>query len=86
MAHEAKLIDRERLAGGVAVFRFEKPEGFQFIAGQWSLLTVPAAGFKDDRGLGRPLSIARDGWDCLFIIILSADHPCKVAPGPHHGK
>ncbi|MCK9227443.1 MAG: FAD-dependent oxidoreductase [Syntrophorhabdaceae bacterium] len=58
MNHETKLIDRERLAGGVAVFRFEKPEGFQFIAGQWCLLTVPAMGFEDDRGLRRPLSIA----------------------------
>ena len=58
MNYEAKLIDRERLAGGVAIFRFEKPEGFQFIAGQWSLLTVPATGFEDDRGLRRPLSIA----------------------------
>jgi ferredoxin-NADP reductase len=58
MNYEAKLIDRERLAGGVAIFRFEKPDGFQFIAGQWSLLTVPATGFEDDRGLQRPLSIA----------------------------
>ena len=58
MNHETKLIDRERLGNGVAVFRFEKPEGFQFIAGQWCLLTVPAMGFEDDRGLRRPLSIA----------------------------
>jgi len=58
MDYQAKLIDRERLAGGVAVLRFEKPDGFQFTAGQWCLLTVPAAGLVDDRGLRRPLSIA----------------------------
>lgn len=58
MNYEAKLIGSERLAGGVAIFRFEKPESFQFIAGQWCLLTVPAMGFEDDRGLRRPLSIA----------------------------
>jgi ferredoxin-NADP reductase len=58
MNYEAKLIDQERLAGGVAIFKFEKPEGFQFMAGQWSLLTVSVMGFEDDRGLRRPLSIA----------------------------
>jgi ferredoxin-NADP reductase len=58
MNYEAKLIGRERLAGGVAIFRFEKPEAFQFTAGQWCLLTLPAMGFEDDRGLKRPLSIA----------------------------
>jgi ferredoxin-NADP reductase len=58
MGYEAKLIGRERLGGDVAVFRLEKPEGFQFTAGQWCLLTVPAMGFNDERGLRRPLSIA----------------------------
>ncbi len=58
MDYKARLIDRERLAGGVAIFRFEKPEGFQFIPGQWTLLTVPGMGFADERGLRRRLSIA----------------------------
>lgn len=58
MNYEAKLIDREQLAGGVAIFKFEKPDAFQFTAGQWCLLAVPAIGFEDDRGLRRPLSIA----------------------------
>lgn len=56
--HQAKLIGSERLAGDVAIFRFEKPDAFQFTAGQWCLLTVPDSGFDDDRGLRRPLSIA----------------------------
>lgn len=58
MNYGARLIGREQLAGGVAVFRFEKPDAFQFKAGQWCLLTVPAMGYEDDRGLRRPLSIA----------------------------
>jgi len=58
MNYEAKLIDREGLAGDVAIFRFEKPEGFQFFAGQWCFLSVSPAGHQDDKGLRRPLSIA----------------------------
>ena len=58
MNYEAKLIGREELGGGMAIFRFEKPEGFRFSAGQWCFISVPAGGLEDDRGLRRPLSIA----------------------------
>lgn len=58
MDYEARLTSRERLAGDVAVFRFEKPEGFRFAAGQWCFFSVPPAGHRDDKGLRRPLSIA----------------------------
>jgi ferredoxin-NADP reductase len=58
MNFDAKLIGRETMAGGVAIFRLEKPEGFQFTAGQWCFLSVSPAGHEDDRGLRRPLSIA----------------------------
>jgi ferredoxin-NADP reductase len=73
MGYEAKLIDRQRLAGGLAVFRLEKPEGFRFMAGQWCLLTVPAMGFNDERGLRRPLSVASSPLDkeLLFATKLS---------------
>lgn len=73
MNYEAKLISREQLAGGVAVFRFDKPDAFQFLAGQWCLLTAPAMGFEDDRGLRRPLSIASSPLekDLLFATKLS---------------
>ncbi len=73
MSYEAKLIQREELAGGVAIFRFEKPEGFHFSAGQWCFVSVPAAGFEDDRGLRRPLSIASSPLekDLLFATKLS---------------
>ncbi len=58
MSYDARLIRTERMAGDVAIFRFEKPEGFQFTAGQWCFLTVPDMGYQDDKGLRRPLSIA----------------------------
>ncbi len=58
MDYEARLIGRERLAGDVAVFRFEKPEGFRFAAGQWCFLSVPASSHRDEKELRRPLSIA----------------------------
>jgi ferredoxin-NADP reductase len=58
MNYEARFLSRERLAGDVAVFRFGKPEGFNFSAGQWCFVSVPPAGHEDDRGLRRPLSIA----------------------------
>jgi ferredoxin-NADP reductase len=58
MDYHAKFVDRKGLAGDVSIFRFEKPEGFQFVAGQWCFLSVPPVGFEDNRGLRRPLSIA----------------------------
>jgi len=58
MDREVKLIGRERLAGDVAIFRFEKPGDFHFLAGQWCFVSVPPAGYQDERGLRRPLSIA----------------------------
>ena len=58
MAYAAKFLDRETLAGDVTIYRFEKPAGFEFKAGQWCLVTVPDMGFQDDRGLRRPFSIA----------------------------
>jgi ferredoxin-NADP reductase len=73
MTYSARLVERKNLAGDVAIFRFEKPEGFEFKAGQWCLLTVPDLGYKDERGLRRPLSLASSPLekDLLFITKLS---------------
>jgi ferredoxin-NADP reductase len=57
MDYQAKFIGREKLAAEVTVFHIEKPEGFQFLAGQYCLVSVPDMGFQDDRGLRRPFSI-----------------------------
>ena len=58
MRYQVKLISREKLAAEIALFRVEKPQGFQFLPGQYCLVSVPPMGFQDDRGLRRPLSIA----------------------------
>jgi ferredoxin-NADP reductase len=58
MDYEATLISKENVAGDVAIFRFSKPEGYQFKAGQWCTMSVPPGGFQDERGLRRPFSIA----------------------------
>jgi len=74
MNYEAKLIGREKLPGDVAIFRFEKPEGFRFIAGQWCTVSVPTLGFEDDKGLRRPLSIASSPSEkeLLFVMKLGS--------------
>ena len=58
MDYTAKFIGREKLAAEVTLFHIEKPEGFQFLAGQYCLVSVPDMGFQDDRGLRRPFSIS----------------------------
>lgn len=69
MDYDAKLISRETLAGDVAIFRFEKPEGFQFVAGQYCLLTVPDAGFHDEHGLRRAFSLASSPLEKDLLIV-----------------
>jgi ferredoxin-NADP reductase len=58
MEYKTKLVSTERIPGDVGIFRFEKPTGFDFTAGQWCIMTIPPAGFADERGLRRPFSIA----------------------------
>ncbi len=73
MNYSAKLIGREKLAAGVTIFRFEKPEGFRFLAGQYCVVSVPDMGFQDGRGLQRPFSIASSPLEkeLLFVAKLS---------------
>jgi ferredoxin-NADP reductase len=52
------MLDREIMAGQMMAFRVTRPEGFNFLAGQFCLITVPDTGFQDAAGLRRPLSIA----------------------------
>ena len=73
MDYAAKFVGRQKLAADVTLFRFEKPEDFQFLAGQYCLLSVPDMGFRDDRGLRRPFSIASSPLEkeLLFVTKLS---------------
>ncbi len=52
------LLGREEVAKGIWAVRLARPKEYSFRAGQWCFLTLPAAGFADERGLRRPLSLA----------------------------
>ncbi len=73
MNYSTKLLHRERMADDVMVLRVEKPENFDFLAGQFCFMTVPDIGFQDERGLRRHFSIASSPLerDLLFVTKLS---------------
>ena len=73
MSYTAKFIDRERIGADVMVIRVKKPEGFEFLAGQYCTITVPDMGFHDERGLRRTFSIASSPIekDLLFAMKMS---------------
>ena len=73
MSHVAKLIDRKVIAEETMAFLFEKPGGFEFRAGQFCLLGLPDIGFRDERGLRKPLSIASSPLDndLMFVAKMS---------------
>jgi len=87
MSYQVKLISREKLTAEIALFRVEKPQGFQFLPGQYCLVSVPPTGFQDDRGLRRPLSIASSPLEkeLLFLTKLSESAfkrtMAEMAPG-----
>lgn len=58
MRYPSKLLHRETLAGEIMLFRFQKPQGFNFAAGQFCYVTMPDLGFHDREGLRKPFSIA----------------------------
>jgi ferredoxin-NADP reductase len=73
MNYTAKLTGRKLIAEETMAFLFEKPEGFEFHAGQFCLLSLPDIGFQDEKGLRRPLSIASSPFDndLMFVAKMS---------------
>ena len=73
MRHISRLIDRNLIAEKTMAFLFDKPEGFEFRAGQFCLLGLPDIGFQDQRGLRKPLSIASSPLDndLMFVAKMS---------------
>jgi ferredoxin-NADP reductase len=53
-----RLKDKYEIADRTFAFVFEKPEGFQFQAGQYIAMTLPKLDFTDAKGATRVLSIA----------------------------
>src|SRR5580704_15478049 len=56
--HKVSLKAHKTLCAGTAAFYFEKPEGFEFEAGQFADLTLVAPPDSDVKGDTRTLSIA----------------------------
>lgn len=69
MDYSAQFLDSERLGGDVMLFHAEKPDGFRFLPGQFCFVTVPNAGFQDDRGLRRPISIASSPLEARLLFV-----------------
>ena len=73
MSYTSKFIDREKIGADVMLIRVQKPEGFEFLAGQHTTITVPDLGFHDERGLRRTFSMASSPLeeDLLFAMKMS---------------
>ncbi len=73
MRYSSKLLDREIVAGEIALLRFQKPKGFNFLAGQFCFLATPDLGFHDQEGLRKPFSIASSPLenDLIFTVRLT---------------
>ena len=58
MNYATQLIDRKLIAENTLACYFEKPEGYEFRAGQHCFLNLPDKGYQDERGLRRHLTLA----------------------------
>jgi len=56
--YKTKLVKKEEVAEGTIAFYFEKPEGFEFIAGQYVTVSLINPPETDDEGNSRFFSIA----------------------------
>lgn len=55
--HTLKLLERRTVATNTIELKFEKPEGFNFIAGQYGGFTLVNPEHKDDQGINRRFSL-----------------------------
>ena len=67
--HKVKLIRKETVATGTMAFHFEKPDGFQFIAGQYAVYILIDPPQTDSEGNERCFTIASAPFedDLVFI-------------------
>lgn len=66
--YPAQLVGREEVAKGTLAFRFSKPEGFDFVAGQAMYVTIPNLKNADIKGTIRTFSIAGAPQDAVLEI------------------
>lgn len=58
MEFKAKLIEKRDEAKGTKTFVFEKPEGFEYQAGQYLHYTLPELKYPDERGATRHFTLS----------------------------
>ncbi len=58
MHYDTKLLDRTMVSADIMVVSLDKPEQYEFRAGQFCFLNLKNIGLQDERGLRRHLSIA----------------------------
>jgi len=67
---EVALKGKEQIAEGTWAFRFEKPAGFQFKAGQHIRMTLLTPSETDDRGNSRFFSLANSTQETELVIAM----------------
>ena len=65
----SKLIDRTQVADGTLAFAFERPAGFDFVAGQYLTITLPDPLYTDEKGNSRTFSIASPPQEAGRLVI-----------------
>ncbi len=65
----SKLIKRSDVADGTTAFAFERPAGFDFIAGQYLTVTLPDPLYNDPRGNLRTFSIASPPYEGNHLLV-----------------
>jgi len=63
-----KLIKKEEIANGTMAFTFEKPEGFEFVAGQFSDITLIDPPETDEEGNIRGFSLAHAPYEGDIVV------------------
>ena len=64
-----RLVDRTQVAEGTQAFTFERPAGFDFVAGQYLTITLPDPLYNDEKGNSRTFSIASPPQEAGRLVI-----------------
>ena len=73
-SHKVKITSIKKVTHDVKFFRLEKPPGYRFIPGQATEVSIPQAGWENERRPFTFTSLNEDPW-LEFTIKRYADHP-----------
>ena len=65
----SKLVKRSDVADGTTAFAFERPAGFDFVAGQYLTVTLPDPLYDDPKGNLRTFSIASPPHETNHLLV-----------------